>query len=164
MKPNNIFFEMFFVSLYVSKSLVLPGTSDVTVMSLVPGRTTDCSPCLSPHTQSELDVCFERIFCLWNQKPLNMENYTILNKINVPMWQITTLMTWQMLFFLQCILVHVGTAWTAVRAGQTQKTRLSLSIKHKLRNLLLQLTTVTINIDWTSTWKVVMEFSFKIVR
>ncbi len=29
-----------------------------------------------------------------------------------------------------------------------------MSIKDKLRNLLLQLTTVTINIDWTSTWAV----------
>ncbi len=62
---------------------------------------------------------------------------------------------------VQCILVPVSSARTAAWAGQTQKIHLSLSIWHKLSNLLLQLTTITINIEWTSTWKVV-EFSFKV--
>ncbi len=62
------------------------------------------------------------------------------------MWQITTLETWQVLFFvMQCFLVHVGTAGMALWALQT------FSVD-KLRNLLLQLTLITINIYWTSTW------------
>ncbi len=52
---------------------------------------------------------------------------------------------------VQCIMVHVGTARMAVSARQTQKIQLSLSVQHELRNLLLQLTTVTISINWTST-------------
>ncbi len=53
-------------------------------------------------------------------------------------------------FVIQCIVVHVGTARTA---GTTQKTQLFPSIQHKLNISLLQLTTITINSDWTSTWK-----------
>ncbi len=53
------------------------------------------------------------------------------------------------LYMLQAVLCHwlfsTCTSW-----------HISLLIYHKLRNLLLQMSTVAINIDWKSTWKVVL--------
>ncbi len=60
-----------------------------------------------------------------------------------------------------CDAMHPGTCRhfkNGCVSRTTQKTPLSLSI-HKLNNLLLQLTTITISIDWTSTCP--MDFPFK---
>ncbi len=72
----------------------------------------------------------------------------------------TTLETQQVLLFFDEM--HPGTCRyckNRCMSRTTQKTQFSLSILHKLRNLLLQLSTVTINGDWTSIRKVV-EFPF----
>ncbi len=60
---------------------------------------------------------------LVDQKPIVIENYAILSKRNIQMRWTATLEARQVLFYFvtQCILVHVGTAKTAVWAGQLRK-------------------------------------------
>ncbi len=72
------------------------------------------------------------------------------------MRRITTLKTQQVLFF--CDAMDPGTCRHSKNgcvSRTTQKIQLSLSISHKLRNLLLQLTAITITTHWTFTCKVV---------
>ncbi len=101
---------------------------------------------------SQRHVCSERIFWLWWTKiTLVIKNYAILNKRNILMQQVTTLETWQALLF--CDAMHPGICRHCKNdcvSRTTQKIQLSLSVQHKL-SLLLQLSTVTISIDWTST-------------
>ncbi len=86
----------------------------------------------------------------------------ILKKRTVPIWQITTLETWQVLFF--CDAMRPGTCRHCkngcVSRTNSEKSALSISIA-QTEEFLLQLTTVTISIDWTSIWKVV-DFPFKL--
>ncbi len=57
-------------------------------------------------------------------------------------------------FVMQCILVYVGTARISVRAGQLRK--LSFLCQHSTKwGIYCSPTTITISIDWISTWKVV---------
>ncbi len=90
--------------------------------------------------------------CSDGPKSLVIENYAILSKENVLKQQKTILETRQVLVFLGFfgVAMHPGTC-RHCKSGcvnrTTQKTQLSLSIQHKLRNLLLQLTTITISID-----------------
>ncbi len=126
--------------------------------------TTNCLPFAFPVTlqASECHVCFEDFLALVDQKPLIIENYATLNKRNVPMQWITTLETWQVLFFvMQCILVNVGTARWAVWAGQLRKLSFLCQYSTNWGTYCFKLTTITINIDWTSTWKGV-DFPFNV--
>ncbi len=107
---------------------------------------------------------WEDLLALADQKPLIIENYAICNERNVHMQRITTLETQQVLLF--CDEMHSGTCKhykNGCVSRTTQITQLSLSIQHKLRDLLLHLTTVTINIDRTSTWKM-LDFRFNIKK
>ncbi len=66
------------------------------------------------------------------------------------------------IFMMQCILEHVGTARKAMWAEQLRQVSCRF-LNSTNRNLLLQLTTITINIDLTSTWEAV-GFPFKIIK
>ncbi len=159
MKSDNTFFQC---SLCLwdeaSISLVLPGTTDVTGSRR---KYKLFTPHLSLRRMASTVFFWEDFLALGDKKPLVFENYPILNKRNV----LTDNNLGDLFFVCVCDAVHPGIFWHCKNgcvSGTTQKTQLSLSINHKLRNLLLQLTTITFNTDWTSTWKV-MDYPFNVL-
>ncbi len=82
----------------------------------------------TPRLPLALQAFWEEFQALVNQKPLVTENYTILNKRNVPMWRITTLETRQVQFV--CVIL----SWVSLDClfcirwgqGQNEPSRISL--------------------------------------
>ncbi len=105
MKPNKFFFQIINVLCASGMQLQILLFFLEPVTSLFAGRTTNCL-LLAPQA-SQPCLFWKDFLALVDQKPLVIENYATLNKRNVPMWQITTLETWQVLFF--CDAMHPGT-------------------------------------------------------
>ncbi len=123
MNLHNILFNVLCVSGTQLQNLLLEA-----VTLLLPGRTTNC---FSPRTPGKPAPCLlgEDFLAPVDQKPLVIENYTISNKRNVSMRQVTTLETRQELFF--CDAMHPGTCRHCKNSRvsrTTHKTQFSLSI------------------------------------